>query len=308
MLCPLNLSIADEPSAPAWINSVPQDKTIYWGIGELKTKRRSPTEEEKQMAYQYAVSELSLMVGQTIYSSFLGYEQEVADNSEVRIEREIVSSIKVIGQNYLKGIEIRGRWFDKYKKEYYIFTVIDRAEANRQVEENSFREDKILREIISTGIKQLESKVAELENNLATFDGKVNRTNQKIDSLFTEFNQFKDKIETLSEGEINWTKGLIRVVGYGVPNMNFSPPARRISAKKAARLDAQAQLVELTDGLKLESKTFMKDHRLEANEKIKEVKGQLKWAYQVGKTIYREDGSAEVTMEVNIRNILPLKK
>jgi len=113
----------------------------------------------------------------------------------------------------------------------------------------------------------------------------------------------KDNIEKVREAELNWSKKLIRVKGYGVPNKNLPVPVQKLSAQEAAKVDAQTKLIEMVKGLKISSKTFIKNFQLQSDEKIKEIEGKIRGAYQIGETYYLPDGTAEIIMEVNVDDV-----
>lgn len=320
---PLSVSsVHAEP--PDWVLNPPADDDIYYGVGSAATiSQAGPNEDERAQAYNYAVTELSYMAGQMIYSSFKDYQKEVSGSPGGNVaEQEVVSSIKNISENFLQGIEIRQRYQDRKSKTYYVYVVIDKESANRQIKENSKARETKLQKVIDIGINRLNKRieameadvrkthkrvgevdksVGRVEKGLAQVDQRTSRTAREVSELFSQMNFVKDKIESLSSGEMNWSKHLVRVKGFGVGNPNFPPAVRKRSAEEAARMDAQAKLVEFAEGLKIESKTFMKNYQVESDVKVRQVKGLLRGAYQVGETIFHPDGSAEVVMETNVK-------
>lgn len=111
-------------------------------------------------------------------------------------------------------------------------------------------------------------------------------------------------IEKIRDGEMDWGKKVIRVKGFGAANKTFPKHVWQKSAEEAAMVDAQAKLVEVVDGFKLESKTFMKNYQVESDEKIKIIKGSLSNVRKVGKTIYPTPDTAEVTLELTLEDVL----
>lgn len=316
--------------APDWVGveTPPTDDTIYYGIGSAATiSKDGPNEDERAQAYNYAVTELSLMAGQMIYSSFKDYQKEVSGKPGDNVaEQEVVSSIKNISENFLQGIVIRDRWQDRSSKQYYVFAVIDKEEANRQIKENIKARETRLQKAIDIGISRLDKRLNEMEaavskahkkigkvdkdidrvqKGLTDVDKRANQTAKEVSELFSQMEFVKDKIESLNSGEMNWSKRLVRVKGLGIANPNFPPAARKHSAEEAARMDAQAKLIEFASGLKMESETFMKNYQVEADVKVRQVKGMLRGAYQVGETTFHADGSAEVVMEADVKQVFP---
>lgn len=108
------------------------------------------------------------------------------------------------------------------------------------------------------------------------------------------------KLEELKDGVIDWERKVIRVKGFGTANKSFPPHVWKKSAEEAAKVDAQAKLVEAVNGLAIESRTFVKNYQLALDEKVKEIKGRLKGATQVGPTRYATDDTAEVILELRL--------
>jgi hypothetical protein len=104
--------------------------------------------------------------------------------------------------------------------------------------------------------------------------------------------------EAIGSGIVDWGKRLIRVKGFGMANKAFPPQVWARSAEQAAKVDAQVKLLEMIEGPILESKTFVTNYQLNRDEKIKEIKGHLKGATQVGPAVHATDDTAEVVMEV----------
>ena len=305
---------AQSASPPAWVLSRPNDPNIYFGIGAVATaKGDAATAEEKKEAYHLAVTELSQMAGQTIYTSFKDYQKEVSGNRQESVaEQEVVSSVEIISQQFLQGIQIRDQWQDEKGQVYHVLVVIDRDDANRQIKANVKGREIKLAKVIDAGINRLDRQMEKMKADMGQMDAKVkdvdqrvSQTSEDVSELFDQMQFVKDQIETLSSGEMNWSKHLMRVKGIGVANPNFPAAIQKASAERAAQMDAQAKLVEFANGLKMESKTFMKNYQIDADVKVKEVKGSLRGAYQVGKTIYHDDGTAEVVMEADVKEVFP---
>ncbi len=148
-------------------------------------------------------------------------------------------------------------------------------------------------------LQALTARVAKVEEKVEDIDKQVAALSQ----LYKELKYKKDNIEKVGEAEINWTKKLIRVKGYGAPNKDFPAHVQKLSAQEAARVDAQAKLIEIAKELKINSRTFVKNFQVQSDEKIREVQGKIKGAYQIGETRYLSDGTAEMIMEVNVDDV-----
>ncbi|MFZ3013041.1 MAG: hypothetical protein WA045_04975 [Nitrospira sp.] len=104
--------------------------------------------------------------------------------------------------------------------------------------------------------------------------------------------------EAVKNGIVDWGNKVIRVKGFGMANPSFPKPLWVRSAEEAAKVDAQTKLVEMIEGLKIESKTFVSNYQVQADEKLKEIRGRLKGARQVGPAVFPTETTAEVMMEV----------
>jgi len=179
----------------------------------------------------------------------------------------------------------------------------------RQLEdENQKKEADTLRQAVGMGrsVNELKRELQSLTVRVANIEGKVQDIDKQVatlSNLFKEFNYKKDDIEKVGEAELNWTKKVIRVKGYGLPNKDFPAHAQKLSAQEAAKVDAQPKLIEMVKGIKINSKTFIKNFQLQSDKKIKEVQGKIRGAYQIGETHYLPDGTAEIIMEVDICDV-----
>ncbi len=113
-----------------------------------------------------------------------------------------------------------------------------------------------------------------------------------------------DTLETdLEFGAIDWETGVVRAKGLGVPPDSVdNPTQRRAMAKRAARIVAYQRLLEITQGIKIDSRTLVKNLMVESEEIAAEVKGIVKGAQVVNEQPF-SDGSFEVTVEMNLNKI-----
>lgn len=99
-----------------------------------------------------------------------------------------------------------------------------------------------------------------------------------------------------------WADRTVKVTGNGSPNPDFGPGQAKVSAKRAAELDAYRLLAEQVMGLELQSETRVKDFLAEHDE----IKTQVHTFLRGMKTTavrYNEDGNAEVDMELYLGHI-----
>ncbi len=107
----------------------------------------------------------------------------------------------------------------------------------------------------------------------------------------------------LEFGAIDWETGIVRAKGLGVPPDSVdNPTQRRAMAKRAARIVAYQRLLEITQGIKIDSRTLVKNLMVESEEITAQVKGIVKGA-QVVKEQPFADGSFEVTVEMSLNKV-----
>lgn len=95
-----------------------------------------------------------------------------------------------------------------------------------------------------------------------------------------------------------WVVRTVQAVGVGVPAPGDVGPAARIKAERAAEMDARRNLVEQIYGVRINSQTTVRDFVLENDRVNADVTAFLSGARKVGETVYNDDGSVEVTVEV----------
>lgn len=103
-----------------------------------------------------------------------------------------------------------------------------------------------------------------------------------------------------ADGEIDWSKGVIRVTGSGAPPDKGNAAQKRLMAKRAALSDARRQLLEVINGVHVSSETVVKDFVTESDVIKTKVEGVLQGAQQIGDEKYMSDGSVDVIMEVSL--------
>jgi hypothetical protein len=111
----------------------------------------------------------------------------------------------------------------------------------------------------------------------------------------------EDMVQRSGEGSVNWTTGVIQAKGIGAPpEKHYSTPSARPLALRAAKLDALRNMLEVINGVRIDSTTTVKDFSVESDVIRSEVDGWVRGAEQVH-TEYMSDGTVEVVMQVNMR-------
>jgi len=116
--------------------------------------------------------------------------------------------------------------------------------------------------------------------------------------------QTTSKVEVIEElgtnGTINWTSKVVRVKGNGYgPESVKELGRRKILAKRAAQLDAYRNLLEAVKGVHVTSFINIENMMRESNTVRTQIVGMVK-GMRLVEVVYSNDGSCEVTVEVNL--------
>ena len=69
-----------------------------------------------------------------------------------------------------------------------------------------------------------------------------------------------------NKGSVNWTDGYIEAVGIGAPpQRNIGMPQARPMALRAAQVDAYRNLLEVVNGVRVDSTTTIRDFTVESD-------------------------------------------
>lgn len=128
-------------------------------------------------------------------------------------------------------------------------------------------------------------------------DGKVGMKDwtKIIESKVT--NQIGDK------GLVNYEDGYIEAVGTGAPpEQYYGKPQARPMALRAAQVDAYRNLLEVVQGVQIDSRTTVKDFVVESDVINTAISGMVKGA-QISKKEYMSDGTVEVTVRMPLSGV-----
>ncbi|MBQ4405216.1 MAG: hypothetical protein II857_12535 [Selenomonadaceae bacterium] len=97
----------------------------------------------------------------------------------------------------------------------------------------------------------------------------------------------------------DFIKGVVQVTGEGVGKSAYknNPGKYRLTASKAARMDAQAKLVEYIS-VQVETNASMTDYELDVYQVRTSAQGVIRNAREVGSPQYSSDGTCKVIMEM----------
>src|SRR4030065_1986748 len=119
-----------------------------------------------------------------------------------------------------------------------------------------------------------------------------------------------DWVEKVGQGSINWTAGYIEAVGIGAPpDRSVGKINARPMALRAAKVDALRNLLELTKGIQVDSKTTIREFTVESDIINTQVNGLVQGAIVVDQQ-YMSDGTVEVKLRMPLygdlaRTVLP---
>ena len=103
-----------------------------------------------------------------------------------------------------------------------------------------------------------------------------------------------------NKGMVNWTEGTMEAIGIGAPPERYiGKPQARPNALRAAQVDAYRNLLEVINGVRVDSTTVIRDFTTESDVINTQVQGMVKGA-KVIKQEYMSDGTVEVTVRMPI--------
>ncbi|UCG13852.1 MAG: LPP20 family lipoprotein [Deltaproteobacteria bacterium] len=109
-----------------------------------------------------------------------------------------------------------------------------------------------------------------------------------------------DVIQQFDKGSINWSTGKVTAIGIGAPPSNAANAAQaRTMARRAALLDARRNLLEITQGVQVDSMTLVRNAVVESDIIRSSVQGFIQNSQPID-TAYMSDGSVEVTVVMSM--------
>jgi len=107
-------------------------------------------------------------------------------------------------------------------------------------------------------------------------------------------------VETIGKGNINWSNGLVRAVGIGVPpSWAYGKPQSRPLALTAARMAAYRNLLKVVQGIRIDSKKTVNKFILSDGSIHAQVDSIIRSA-EVIKIVYHLDGTVEATVQMSL--------
>jgi len=101
--------------------------------------------------------------------------------------------------------------------------------------------------------------------------------------------------------ELDWTAQIVKSIGIGVINPNaVNVGQARAGCLRAARVTAQRNLLEIIQGVNIDSETTVENFMTTSDVVRTRVNGVLRGAQQIGQPVYKSDGTCELTMGVRV--------
>ncbi len=111
---------------------------------------------------------------------------------------------------------------------------------------------------------------------------------------------FKEVLERLPNGLINWTQSIVTAKGSGAPPTGVTIISQaRLMAERAAKADALRNLLETVKGVRVDAGTTVESFTTKSDVVMTRVSGIVKGASVVDKR-YLSDGGVEVTVAVKM--------
>ena len=97
-------------------------------------------------------------------------------------------------------------------------------------------------------------------------------------------------VQRVEDGEIDWTSGYVRAKGQAVINPDIKNKAQaRLMAERAATVVAQRNLLEIIQGVRVNSETVVRDMMAQSDVIVTRVEGVVKNARPVGEPVWDGD-------------------
>jgi hypothetical protein len=105
--------------------------------------------------------------------------------------------------------------------------------------------------------------------------------------------------ENIGQGQVDWEKGVITVIGEGAAPENASKASAPLLAKRAAIMDAYRNAVEVINGIRIRSGSYVKDYTVQSDEIAGTVDGFIKGG-QFEKPVYDSEGRCTIVLHLPV--------
>ena len=111
----------------------------------------------------------------------------------------------------------------------------------------------------------------------------------------------KGRTGAYSEGELDWSTQIIKSTGFGVINpKSVNVGQARLGCLRAATVTAQRNLLEIVQGVNIDSETTVENFMTTSDVVKSQVRGVLRGAQQIGDPVYKADGTCEITLGMRV--------
>jgi LPP20 lipoprotein len=152
-LTPKTFATYQPPWLQEYLDGTFELPSYYYGIGFAPFVGNSPNYEARRLAKNRALDELCYQISVSVKSQF---EEKLVQKSPHTDQEEVTISLFVSTRKVLSGIKEKENWTDPNKRRYWVLVVIDKAEANHQIEHQRFFNDVVDR-IDNTGEWRIEA-------------------------------------------------------------------------------------------------------------------------------------------------------
>jgi hypothetical protein len=121
-------------SRPSWINSIPTQHGVYYGVGEGPTTMAALREALTQVAAQVQIEIRSEMVRKTDTSAVDSVHSDGSESSRSNVKEDVSSFSESIVRGSLKEVKMAGRWVDPSGK-HYVLAALDQSAIEERDEE-----------------------------------------------------------------------------------------------------------------------------------------------------------------------------
>ncbi|MEM7364590.1 MAG: hypothetical protein AAF525_11235 [Pseudomonadota bacterium] len=108
----------------------------------------------------------------------------------------------------------------------------------------------------------------------------------------------EDVVKESGNGGINWTDGTVFATGYGTAKAGTSRGQHKILSIRAARLDAQRNLLEITKGVRINSTVTVDSAMKESRTILSRVDGIVKGARVVSENYHNDVATVRMAMPI----------
>lgn len=173
----------------------------YHGISFSAFEDKTPDYNVIRMARDRALNELCYRLSVSIKSQF----KEKITQIGMYEEQYVSSSIFISTHNRLSGVEEKKKWTDPIKHKYWVMLAIDKAKADRQIEQQAFinevvdrlenKQDEILKGIqkisvvLTQNLQEYSGRMKHFEYLLETINTKVGAASEQTKETYASIRQ-----------------------------------------------------------------------------------------------------------------------